>query len=426
MPRGRKSRTISDNNEIQKIKPMFYDLWKKKDNISMAELKILDVYMSAINSHNADTKEVIIDREHLNETLGSHYTAEDLRNLFGKVLELVIRVEENRLISLFSMAEIQKNENSEYQVKLVCSEPAQEYFFNLDKIGYFSYKLKNTLAINSVYSYLMFNYLEMNRFRTTWEVSVEELKQILRCTDECYMKFKVFNDAILKKCYKELNENTSCRFSYETVKHGRYVQAIRFTLEPLNIENPKIPLAEPIPNPIPEEQQTLFEMIENKYADFFEKYFGDDFFETIYRDQISDQMELLKIDSDEKQSDIILKRSIERFKTVISKTKISDVDKYFRKIIETECVKVAKTILDIKQQAEQKQDQPRKEQSYDINEFKKFSVTFSGNTKNKAEEPTEESEKIPDAEPKEKDAAIAEKITNEEVRAFIDNFGKLE
>ena len=142
MPRGRKSRTISDNNEIQKIKPMFYDLWKKKDNLSMAELKILDVYMSAINRHNEETKEVIIDREHLNDVLGSHYTAEDLRNLFGKVLELVIRVEENRLISLFSMAEIQKNENSEYQVKLVCSEPAQEYFFNLDEQSF-----RNTLFI---------------------------------------------------------------------------------------------------------------------------------------------------------------------------------------------------------------------------------------------------------------------------------------
>lgn len=375
MPRGRKPRTISENNEIQKIKPMFYDLWKNKDNISMAELKILDVYMSAINSHNVDTKQVIIDREHLNDVLGSHYTAEDLRELFGKILELIIRVEDNKLISLFSMAEIQKDENSDYQVNLMCSEPAQEYFFNLDNIGYFSYKLKNTLAINSVYSYLLFNYLEMNRFRVTWEVSIDELRQILRCTDESYKKFKVFNDKVLKKVQKELNENTSCKYFYETIKQGRYVKDIRFTLEPLNLEKPKIPLAEPIPE---EQRPLLFEMVESKYADFFTEHFGDVLAEDIYRDYISDQLILFSVDSDESKIEIIIKRSIERFNAMISKTKISDVDKYFRKIIETECVNAAKTILKINQP---KPKTERKEQSYDIDEFENFAITFSKNTK---------------------------------------------
>lgn len=377
MPRGRKPRTISENNEIQKIKPMFYDLWKNKDNISMAELKILDVYMSAINSHNVDTKQVIIDREHLNDILGSHYTAEELRELFGKILELIIRVEDNKLISLFSMAEIQKDENSDYQVNLMCSDPAQKYFFNLDNIGYFSYKLKNTLAINSVYSYLLFNYLELNRFRITWEVTVEELKQILRCTDESYNKFKVFNDKVLKKVQKELNENTSCKYFYETIKQGRYVKAIRFTLEPLNIEKPKIPLAEPIPE---EQRPLLFEMVESKYADFFTEHFGDVLAEDIYRDYISDQLILFSVDSDESKIEIIIKRSIERFNAMISKTKISDVDKYFRKIIETECVNAAKTILKINQ-PKPKPKPERKEQSYDIDEFENFAITFSKNTK---------------------------------------------
>ena len=378
MPRGRKPRTISENNEIQKIKPMFYDLWKNKDNISMAELKILDVYMSAINSHNVDTKQVIIDREHLNDILGSHYTAEDLRELFGKILELIIRVEDNKLISLFSMAEIQKDENSDYQVNLMCSEPAQEYFFNLDNIGYFSYKLKNTLAINSVYSYLLFNYLEMNRFRVTWEVSIDELRQILRCTDESYKKFKVFNDKVLKKVQKELNENTSCKYFYETIKQGRYVKDIRFTLEPLNLEKPKIPLAEPIPE---EQRPLLFEMVESKYADFFTEHFGDVLAEDIYRDYISDQLILFSVDSDESKIEIIIKRSIERFNAMISKTKISDVDKYFRKIIETECVNAAKTILKINQLNQPKPKPERKEQSYDIDEFENFAITFSKNTK---------------------------------------------
>lgn len=435
MPKGRKPRTISENNEIQKIKPMFYDLWKEKDNISMAELKILDVYMSAINSHNEETKEVIIDREHLNDVLGSHYTAEDLRTVFRKVLKLVIRVGENELISLFSMAKIQKDANSDYQVVLMCSEPAQEYFFNLDKIGYFSYKLKNTLAINSVYSYLMFNYLEMNRFRTAWEVSVEELKQILRCTDEYYNVFKRFNDKILKKCFDELNENTSCKYSYETVKSGRHVVAIRFTLEPLNIEQPKIPLTEPVPAPVEEHegQLSFLDMFDSKYSDFFTEHFGDSLAEDIYKECITDQLVLFSVDADENKIEIILKRSIERFNAMNSKTKISDADKYFRKILESECVKVAKMILDIRQQAEQKPES-QEQQSYDISKFDELAITHSkyGRMTFNTAEPQEQKPDqttTPDAEEQKKDAAIKsekKEVTDAEVRAFIENLGKLD
>lgn len=423
MPKGRKPRTISENNEIQKIKPMFYDLWKEKDNISMAELKILDVYMSAINSHNEETKEVIIDREHLNDVLGSHYTAEDLRTVFRKVLKLVIRVGENELISLFSMAKIQKDANSDYQVVLMCSEPAQEYFFNLDKIGYFSYKLKNTLAINSVYSYLMFNYLEMNRFRTAWEVSVDELKQILRCTDECYTKFKVFNDAILKKCFKELNENTSCKYSYETVKSGRHVQAIRFTLEPLNIEQPKIPKAEPIPTP--QEEQTPVEKMVQSRLEF-------------YNNAVDKNAELIEQARPLLKQRIISNGMSEQDAEGILFNAINDMALYqitqeVKYPIAFLTSAVDRYINTIKQQQAEQKPEPQEKQSYDTSKFDELAITHSkyGRMTFNTAEPQEQKPDqttTPDAEQK-KDAAIKsekKEVTDAEVRAFIESLGKLD
>ena len=63
------------------------------------------------------------------------------------------------------------------------------------------------------------------------------------CTADTYTQYKRFNDLVLKKCHEELNAKTDCKFSYEPIKRGRTVKAVRFTLEPLA-------LAEDIPGQI--------------------------------------------------------------------------------------------------------------------------------------------------------------------------------
>lgn len=66
---------------------------------------------------------------------------------------------------------------------------------------------------------------------STWEVELNELKLLLKCEqEETYREYKRFNAQILKRCHKELTENTECQFTYEPVKRGRTVKGIRFTL----------------------------------------------------------------------------------------------------------------------------------------------------------------------------------------------------
>ena len=107
-----------------------------------------------------------------------------------------------------------------------------KYFFNVDKIGYLRYKLRCITNLSSRYAYILFVYLEHNRFRKSWTVDFEDLKTILSCENESYCDtYKVFNDRLLKRIQKELHEKTECRFSYEPIRNGRKVSAIRFTLE---------------------------------------------------------------------------------------------------------------------------------------------------------------------------------------------------
>ena len=51
--------------------------------------------------------------------------------------------------------------------------------------------------------------------------------------DETLKQYKYFNRDVLKRCQKEIHEKTECRYSYEPIKKGRKVVAIKFALETL-------------------------------------------------------------------------------------------------------------------------------------------------------------------------------------------------
>lgn len=107
-----------------------------------------------------------------------------------------------------------------------------KYVFNVENLGYLRYKLRCITALKSRQAYVLFMYLEANRFRNPFEVNLDELKQILSCeNEESYRQFKRFNDLVLKRIQRELNEKTECRFHYEPIKRGRSVVAVRFTLD---------------------------------------------------------------------------------------------------------------------------------------------------------------------------------------------------
>lgn len=228
---------------VQKSIPLF-TLWQS--DMSLAEFKILDTYLSRINSRDPEKRTVIFTKGELEQLVGVkkiNKAALTARlNSLGRFVDLQDgNSKKIHQVALFEEAVGEVDENGLWTVRLTCTSKAMKYIFNVDKLGYLRYKLHSIISLKSRYAYVLFLYLEHNRFRKSWEVEVDELRQILSCDDdESYSAFKVFNDRILKRCQKELLEKTECRFTYEPVKKGRRVAAIRFTLETLadSIEPP--------------------------------------------------------------------------------------------------------------------------------------------------------------------------------------------
>ena len=231
-----------DKLTVQKSLPLFA-LWRSE--LTLAEFKILDTYLSRIDSRKPDKRTVIFEKGELEKLLEvkrirTEELDERLKHL-GTPVRLDDSTAKNKKfarISLFEKATAEQDDNGLWQVELTASQSAMKYFFNIENLGYLRYKLRCITALTSRYTYIMFIYLEANRYRKSWDIPVDELKQILDCDkEETYKAYKRFNDLLLKRVQKEMNEKTECRYSYEPVKKGRNVVAIRFEIETLSNAN---------------------------------------------------------------------------------------------------------------------------------------------------------------------------------------------
>ena len=227
-----------DKLTVQKSLPLFA-LWRSE--LTLAEFKILDTYLSRIDSRKPERRMVMFEKGELEHLLGvKKINNQDLKDRLSHLMGNVVEIPDAnakkgyKLVTLFEEAVAEQDDDGLWQVKLECTQKAMKYFFNIENLGYLRYKLRCITSITSRYTYIMFIYLESNRYRKTWEVDVEELKQILDCDkEEIYKEYKRFNDKLLKRVQKEMHEKTECRYSYEPIKRGRSVGAIRFTVETL-------------------------------------------------------------------------------------------------------------------------------------------------------------------------------------------------
>lgn len=229
------SKNPAEKLTVQKSNPM-YGLWRSE--LSLADFKILDTYLSRINSHDPDHRTVHFEKGEIEQILGvKQLKAEELKKRLahlGTMVPVDDPTDENtfRMVALFAEAVCSADSDGIWKVALTCTSEARKYIFNIENLGYFRYKLRTITRLKSRYSYILFMYLEKNRhMHSTWDIPLDELKLLLKCeNDALYQEYRYFNQRILKRCHKELTENTECQFTYEPIKRGRTVKGIRFTL----------------------------------------------------------------------------------------------------------------------------------------------------------------------------------------------------
>lgn len=208
---------------INKSKPL---LALVQSDMTLSDFKILDAYLSHIDSHYPENRAVRFEKGEIEAVLGveritNTQLKDRLHHLMGNVVVLPDKDGEDGFmeVTLFEEAVAKGDKDGLWKVQMECTQKAMKYFFNYDNLGYLRYKLRCIKNLTSRYSYVLFLYIEANRYRKTWTVEFKKLKQILSCdNNHAYQQYYRFNDLVLKKCYKELFEKTECRYTYKPLR----------------------------------------------------------------------------------------------------------------------------------------------------------------------------------------------------------------
>lgn len=247
---------LGSKNKVQMAKPLYNQLVSAK--LSLPELKLIDVYLSAINSHNPDSRVVTFEKGELENLFGVkriQQTALEgyFKNLLSVVVLITIEEEDskthkNKLSSetLFKQAYLEYDKSDGlWKATMECGEQSADLIFNIEKKGYLQHTISSTARLQSLTNFLLLKFLESKRnnkgkYPQVFEVSLDELREQLNLTDK-YPGFREFKRNVLELGHKEITEKTTIRFDYEPIRQGRSVRYIRFTLYP-RVSDAALPL----------------------------------------------------------------------------------------------------------------------------------------------------------------------------------------
>ena len=256
-----------NENIIQKSLPLLHSLRLTKKSLSFAEFRLLDLYLSRIDSHKPQNKTVIFNKKELEEVFGTKQirvkdlneslynlvqkatlydiressnpnamlTFDELKKIYNEYNDSENDIEHNikmksKFFPMFSQAELDI-ENGQIRITLECNEKAEPYIFNIEGLKYIRYKLQNIIKLRSKYSYNLFLYLENNKFRKqAWTISIEEFEVILGCEKTNFKTFSDINRVIFTPAIKNVNLDTSRHFNYKFKRTGKIITHIEFEL----------------------------------------------------------------------------------------------------------------------------------------------------------------------------------------------------
>lgn len=230
---------ISIFNRVDKSNLLLANI---KVPLSLNSYKMLDLYLSLIDSGNPATSEVVIRKRDFEKILGvDRIRIEQLKKLCDEISSLKVSVGINPdkhsdvPVNMFSyFAAIIDEESGQNVIVAKCNPDAKRLFFDGGAIDSIKYQLKVTLDLKSEYSIRLYMYLRSNLFfyangdfRRKWEIKFNKLRAELYCQNKYKDNFKEFNRWVLSKAQEEINEKTDLAFEYS---YSRSTQTISFSI----------------------------------------------------------------------------------------------------------------------------------------------------------------------------------------------------
>ena len=108
------------------------------------------------------------------------------------------------------------------------------------KAHFAKYNLLEFMMLPSVYSQRIFELLQSWKDQPEFVVSIDDLHEMLATPKSHRENFKAFRTRVLEKARTDIQKRTSLRYTWEAIKDGRRIGAIRFILTQKRMSESKV------------------------------------------------------------------------------------------------------------------------------------------------------------------------------------------
>lgn len=132
--------------------------------------------------------------------------------------------------------ELRWEDDSKNALQIRFTSEVLPYFTRLASGNFTTYQLKDLFALDSVTSMSLYSYFIKNEFKYAnqeayeVELSLENIKALIDIGEKKYDRWVDFRRYVLDKIVEEINQRTSLKLEYDTVKKGRPVVGVRFKI----------------------------------------------------------------------------------------------------------------------------------------------------------------------------------------------------
>lgn len=207
-------------------------LRKTRFSLSTVEMKILIFAISKIKAEDTELNTIEIELKEFFEVVGIepigsayNYTKSIIKKLSDKSYWLKTDKDTEVLFRWISEAEIKKRDGT---IKLKLGKQLEPFLVELRK-NFTSYNLINILPLRSSYSIRLYQLFKSYCWLSYWEVSIEELKDILDVKNK-YSNYRDFKNKIIYKSIEQINELTDLDIEIEEIKTGRQITHLYFKI----------------------------------------------------------------------------------------------------------------------------------------------------------------------------------------------------
>lgn len=212
-------------------------------NLSAIEQKIILYFVSKIQKDDDEFKKITIPVIEFCKLLGysenSRPNYKYLATITKKLLSKVVEINVDGKLRQFQWVSFVEYNTGEGTITLEFHREMKPFLLKLKK-EFTSYRLKNIMTLNSLYSIRLYEILKKWQPIGKIDIKLSDLRKMVGATDK-YLEYSNFKKKVLNIAKKELQKNTDLTFEFEELKEGKKVIGIRFLIKNGSSFLPQLP-----------------------------------------------------------------------------------------------------------------------------------------------------------------------------------------